>query len=230
MRIAALVDYLQGLAENNNKAWFEAQRSEYTALREEFTGMVGEVLGRLALVDPAVEHCRPADCLFRINRDVRFSRDKSPYKTQFSSLISAQGRNISAPSYYFHIDADGELLSGGGIYAPDSAQLGAVRRFIQAQPDRVDALLADPAFVAMGGIGGDSLKRPPAGIAVDAPHMALLMRKQYLAGESVDVRRLDAADVTDWIVARFTVMAPFIIWLRDALGPPTAEKPPIDIF
>ena len=232
MRTAELVTYLQGLAENNNKVWFDEHRGEYNALREEFTVLVGEVVGRVALVDPAVEHLRPADCMFRINRDVRFARDKSPYKTQFSAIICPQGRSTNLPAYYFHIAADGELLAGGGMYAPEPAQLAAVRRFILAQPNRLDALLADPVFAAMGAISGDSLKRLPAGVPADAPHMATLLRKQYLGGESVDVRTIESEAVADWVVARFTVMAPFIQWLRDALGPPPAkaEKPPIDIF
>lgn len=233
-----LLGYLQGLAENNNKAWFEEHRGEYQGLRQEFTSLVGEILARLAVVDPAVEHLRPADCLFRINRDVRFSRDKSPYKTQFSALFCPQGRNVNLPSYYFHVAANGEeggeLLAGGGMYAPEPAHLAAVRRFIQAHPYRLDALLTDPAFAAMGGIYGDSLKRPPAGVPADAPHMATLLRKQYLAGETVTASSVAPADLADWVVARFTTMVPFIQWLRDALGPPAAEsvaeKPPIDIF
>jgi uncharacterized protein (TIGR02453 family) len=232
MRIIELVTYLQGLAANNNKTWFEEHRSEYNALREEFAALVGEVVGRVALVDPAVEHLRPADCMFRINRDVRFSRDKSPYKTQFSAILCPQGRSTNLPAYYFHINAAGELLVGGGMYAPEAAQLATVRRFILAQPNRLDALLADPAFAAIGAISGDSVKRVPAGVPADAPHMATLLRKQYLGGESVDVRTIESQAVADWVVARFTVMAPFIQWLRDALGPPPAkaEKPPIDIF
>ena len=82
----------------------------------------------------------------------------------------------------------------------------------------------------MGAISGDSLKRPPAGGPADAPHMTTLLRKQYLGGASVDVRTIESQALADWVVARFTVMAPFIQWLRDALGPPMAEKPPIDIF
>ena len=232
MNTVALVAYLQELALNNNKTWFDAHREEYAALRAEFTTLVGAVLGQVALVDPAVEHLRPADCIFRINRDVRFARDKSPYKTQFSAILCPQGRSTNLPAYYFHINADGELLAGGGMYAPEPAQLAAVRRFILAQPNRLDALLADPAFAALGGISGDSLKRPPAGIPADAPHMTTLLRKQYLGGQSVDARTLDPAAVGDWVVARFTAMAPFIGWLRDALGPPPAkaEKPPIAIF
>ena len=86
----------------------------------------------------------------------------------------------------------------------------------------------------MGGIYGDSLKRPPAGVPADAPHMATLLRKQYLTGETVPASSVASSDLADWVVARFTAMVPFIQWLRDALGPPAGEteeeKPPIDIF
>lgn len=225
-----LVDFLQGLAANNNKLWFEEYRSEYQALRQEFTALVGEVIARLAPFDPAMELLPPADCIFRINRDVRFARDKSPYKTQFAAAINPHRRGTNLPSYYFHITAGGELMAGGGIYAPTPVQLASVRRFILAQPYRLDELLADPAFAAMGGITGESLKRPPAGIPADAPHMQTLLRKQYLAGESVDVRTLDSGTTADWVVEHFVVMVPFIQWLRDALGPNEVEKPPFDIF
>jgi uncharacterized protein (TIGR02453 family) len=228
--IDRLLAYLEGLAANNNKGWFDAQRGEYQVLRQEFTGLVGEVLARLAVVDPAVAHLPPGDCLFRINRDVRFSRDKSPYKTQFSAVICPQGRSVNLPAYYFHINADAELLVGGGMYAPESYQLANVRRFIQAQPHRLEELLADPAFAAVGGIGGDSLKRPPAGVPAGAPHMEVLLRKQYLTGGSVDVRTVPPDGLADWIVDRFVAMVPFIQWLRDALGPPAPDKLPIDVF
>jgi uncharacterized protein (TIGR02453 family) len=183
--------------------------------------------------------------LFRINRDVRFSRDKSPYKTQFSAILCPQGRNVNLPSYYFHIAAGGELMAGGGMYAPDPAQLAAVRRYIQAHPHRLEMLLADPALTAMGGIEGESFKRLPLGVPPGAPHMAMLLRKQYLAGEAVDVRDFPPGAVADWVVGRFIAVAPFVQWLRDALGPPTGEsqgaeggaagaslyeKPPIDVF
>ncbi len=223
MRTTALLDYLAGLAANNNKAWFEEHRTEYNALRQEFSMLVGEMIARLAAVDPMVEHLQPPDCLFRINRDMRFSREKIPYKTQFSAAICPQGRSSNMPAYYFQINAEGELMAAGGMFAPDTAQVATVRRFILAQPNRLDALLANPALAAMGGIRGESLKRAPANIPADAPHIETLQRKQYLTGEAVDIRSLEPSSVGDWIVDRFTGMAPFVQWLRDALGPPAGE-------
>ncbi len=233
-----LLGYLQGLAENNNKTSFEEHRGEYQGLRQEFTGLVGEILARLAVVNPAVEHLRPADCLFRINRDVRFSRDKSPYKTQFSALFCPQGRNVNLPSYYFHVAANreegGELLAGGGMYAPSRRiwPLSAVSsrripiastRFWQTRPLRPWA-----EFTAIRSSGCRPAYRPMRPIW---PHCCA---NNIFAGETVAASSVAPADLADWVVARFTSMVPFIQWLRDALGPPAAEsvaeKPPIDIF
>lgn len=239
MNTSALVSFLQGLADNNNKAWFDAHRPQYQALRQEFTNLVGEVIAGVGAVDEAVRDLQPANCLFRINRDVRFSRDKSPYKTQFSAAICPQGRGTSLPSYYFQIDAASELLIGGGIYAPSPEQLAHARRFILAHPERLDQLFADPLFrAAHGTIDGDSLKRPPVGIPESAPHLDILKRKQYLVGKSYVVYEFADDALASLIIERFRATAPFIFWLREAVGAPAAgssgdkgpDPLPIDIF
>ena len=239
MNINSLVSFLQELAENNNKSWFDAQRPRYQALRQAFTALVGEVIAGVGAVDESVRELAPADCIFRINRDVRFARDKSPYKTQFSAAICPQGRGTSMPSYYFHIDALGELLIGGGVYAPSPEQLANARRFILAHPERLDQLFADPAFrSAHTTIAGESLKRPPAGVPESARHLDILKRKQYLVGRSFVVHAFGEDAIAPLIIDRFRATAPFIFWLREAVGAPTGatsgsngpDPLPIDIF
>lgn len=233
MKSAALVGFLQDLADNNHKSWFEAQRPRYQALRQEFTDLVGEVIAGAGAFDPAVQELAPADCIFRINRDVRFSRDKRPYKTQFSASIGPRGRSTNAPSYYFQIDAQGELLVGGGLYAPAPEQLANARRFILAHPERLDQLFADPVFrSAHTTIDGESLKRPPAGVSDNAPHLDILKRKQYLVGRSFVVHEVGEDAIAPLIIDYFRATAPFIVWLREAVGAP-ANGPdllPSDIF
>jgi len=224
MNVAALVSFLQELAENNSKLWFDAHREQYQALRREFTHLVGEVIAGVGVVDAAVAELAPADCIFRINRDVRFSRDKSPYKTQFSAAICPQGRGTGMPSYYFHIDATGELLIGGGIYAPTPEQLANARRFILAHPERLDQLFADPVFrSAHTTIEGESLKRPPAGVPENARHLDILKRKQYLVGRSFVVHEFADDAIAPLLIARFQATAPFIFWLREAVGAPAGS-------
>ena len=239
MNTSALVSFLQELADNNNKAWFDAHRSQYQALRQEFTDLVGKVIAGIGAVDEAVLELDPAKCMFRINRDVRFSRDKSPYKTQFSAAIGPQGRSTNLPAYYFQIDAAGNLFLGGGLYAPAPEQLASARRFIVTHPQRLDALYADRAFHATyGSIDGEMLKRPPAGFPADAPHLDALKLKQYLVGQSYVVHEIADDALAPLIVERFSAAAPFIFWLREAVGAPAGSAPdsngpdplPVDIF
>jgi uncharacterized protein (TIGR02453 family) len=238
MNVTALVSFLRELAENNTKLWFDAHREQYQALRQEFTHLVGEVIAGVGAVDTAVAELAPAECIFRINRDVRFSRDKSPYKTQFSAAICPQGRGVGMPAYYFHIDAAGELLTGGGIYAPSPEQLANARRFILAHPERLDQLLADPTFRATyKTIEGESLKRPPAGVPENARHLDALKRKQYLVGRSFIVHEFADDAIAPQIIKQFRAAAPFIFWLREAVAAPAGRAAgdgpdplPIDIF
>jgi uncharacterized protein (TIGR02453 family) len=239
MDVKALVGFLQELAENNSKPWFDTQRPRYQTLRQQFTTLVGEVITGVGAVDEAVVGLEPANCIFRINRDARFSRDKSPYKTQFSAAICPQGRGTGMPSYYFHIDATGDLLIGGGIYAPSPAQLANARRFILAHPERIDQLFADPVFRSTHTtIDGDSLKRPPAGVPETARHLDILKRKQYLVGKNFVVHEFADDAIAPLLIDRFRATAPFILWLREATGAPAGVNPagngpdplPIDIF
>ena len=235
MNTSALVSFLQELADNNNKTWFDAHRPQYQALRQEFADLVGAVIAGVGAVDEAVLGLDPAKCMFRINRDVRFSRDKSPYKTQFSAAIGPQGRSTNLPAYYFQIDAAGNLFLGGGLYAPSPEQLANARRFIVAHPQRLDALYADRAFhAAYGAIDGEMLKRPPAGFSADAPHLDALKLKQYLVGQSYVVHEIADDALAPLIVERFSAAVPFIFWLREAVGAPAGsdgpDPLPIDIF
>ena len=239
MQANELVNFLQELAENNNKSWFEAQRPRYQALRQDFTTLVSVVIAGVAVVDPSMQDVAPADCIFRINRDVRFSRDKSPYKTQFGAAIAPRGRSTNVPAYYFQIDAQGELLIGGGLYAPTPAQLANARRFILAHPEQLDQLFANPGFrAAHTTIDGESLKRPPTGVPETARHLDILKRKQYLVGRSFVVHEFSEEAIAPLIIDRFRATAPFIVWLREAVGAPAGDNPadngpdplPIDIF
>jgi len=113
MDFPRLSTYLAGLAANNDRAWFEANRAEFQALRDDFHSFVGEVIAGVAGWDDSVRWVDPKDCVYRIYRDVRFSNDKTPYKTTFSAVIGERGRRGHGPSYYFQVDRNGTLMAGG---------------------------------------------------------------------------------------------------------------------
>jgi len=166
-----------------------------------------------------VDIVSPQDALFRINRDVRFSRDKRPYKTTFSAAVCPQGRNSGLPVYYFQINEVGELLIAGGVYMPAREVLGPVRKYIAEQPERLAAVLADPAFVAtFGTLEGERLKRPPQGYDENTPGIEFIKLKSFIASRTPQdwLARVDT--LADEIVAACQALWPLITWLRGALA------------
>lgn len=218
MDFARLTRYLAGLEAHNEKPWFEANRAEYQALRDDFTAFVGAVIARVAEWDDSVRWVDPKDCLFRIYRDVRFSRDKTPYKTTFAASISDRGRKGEGPSYYVQVDAKGEMFAAGGIYMPSPDQLGRIRDHVVEHPEAVDAMLSAPGFAeTFGGFQDEALKRPPRGYHDQLPHIDIIMRKHFYVARERDVSA-GAADAVDWTAESFRAMEPLLTWLRAALA------------
>jgi uncharacterized protein (TIGR02453 family) len=218
MDFPELIAFLSGLAMHNEKPWFEEHRSRYERLRSEWLSFVGQVIAGASQFDPSVDIVSPKDALFRINRDIRFSADKRPYKTTFSAAICPQGRNSGLPSYYFQVNEAGVLLIAGGVYMPAPPILGRIRQFIAEHPERLAAVLADPAFVTVfGSIEGERLKRPPQGYDEQTPGIEFIKLKSFTAGVEPAGWLERAGGLSDEIVAAGRVMYPLIRWLREAL-------------
>jgi uncharacterized protein (TIGR02453 family) len=215
---SALIDFLSELAMHNNKPWFEAYRPAYERLRDEWLIFVGQVIDGTAQFDPNVGIVSPKDALFRINRDIRFSPDKRPYKTTFSAAICPQGRSSGLPAYYFQVNEAGGLLIAGGVHMPGSSILGQIRQHIAEHPERLAAVLADPAFAAVyGTIDGERLKRPPQGYDEQTPGIEYIKLKSFTAGIEPEGWLARADDLADEIAATFRALYPLIRWLREAL-------------
>jgi uncharacterized protein (TIGR02453 family) len=224
MDFPRLADYLAALARNNEKAWFEANRAEYQALRDDFTALVGEVIAGIAEWEPDVRWLDPKDCIFRIHRDVRFSSDKSPYKTTFSAWVNEQGRRGDGPGYYFHVDEQGTLLVAGGVYMPQPEPLARIRDHIAEHPERLRRLIRSKALRdTFGEIRGERLKRPPRGYAPDHPLIEQIKLKSFILSRERDVRA-EPDGIAEWMIGSFRAMAPFIAWLRAALVEPPVRR------
>jgi uncharacterized protein (TIGR02453 family) len=219
MDFPRLAAFLAELAAHNQKPWFEAHRAEYQALRDDFTAFVGELIATIAEWDDTVRWVDPKDCIFRIYRDVRFSRDKTPYKTTFSASISEGGRRGYGGGYYFHVDEKGTLLIAGGAYMPPPPVVAAIREHVADDPEALREILDAPALKrAFGGLwDGHALKRPPAGYAPDAPLIDVIRLKSFIVECERDVRR-ESGDVRPWMLETFRAMHPFLVWLREALA------------
>jgi uncharacterized protein (TIGR02453 family) len=175
-----LFGFLNDLKKNNNREWFKANKPRYTESVVnpmcEFIACMAPRLQRISkhyTADP-----RPhGGSMFRIYRDVRFSKDKSPYKTHAACQFRHQaGRDAHAPGFYVHLAADG-LFFGGGIWTPPSAHLGKIREQIADSPVAWSRIIGAAAVRKHGGLKGDQLKRAPRGFDPESRHIEDLKRK-----------------------------------------------------
>ena len=174
--------FFNELKKNNNRTWFNANKQRY---RESVVQPMGDYISAMA---PRLESISPfynADprphggSMFRIYRDTRFSKDKTPYKTHAACHFRhSAGRDAHAPGFYLHIETD-SISMGGGIWRPPSKQLGLIREFIADNPSAWERLKGSSEVKEMGGIQGDSLVRPPRGYKADSRHIEDLKRKSF---------------------------------------------------
>ncbi|MBL8385496.1 MAG: DUF2461 domain-containing protein [Burkholderiales bacterium] len=220
MNLRELVNFLEGLHENNNRAWFAMNKPAYDILRAEFTQLVAQLIEGAARFDPPVAGQDPKKAQFRINRDIRFSKDKSPYKTHFSAVIAPGGKKDPGSHYYFHIDHRGTLLVAGGCYMPPADVLGRIRRHIVAQPQSFAKLLrARGMWRHFGAFAEEGrLARPPKGFSADSPHIEFIRQKSFIVWTEVPVRGMDPAALRAHILSGFKASLPLIRWLREAVG------------
>ncbi|HUX37631.1 MAG TPA: DUF2461 domain-containing protein [Rectinemataceae bacterium] len=213
----AILSFLKDLRAHNDRDWFEAQRPRYEAARSTFLGLVGEIIASFGAVDE-LEGATPKDCVFRINRDVRFGKDKSPYKSTMSALIGPLGRKSGVRSYYFHLEPGASMLAGG-LHAPSPAQLGAFREAIAHDSKAFKRIVAAKDFKAcFGELAGETLKTAPQGYAKDHPDIDLLRLKTILAIHPMDDDFVCSADLVAHSLEVFKAMKPFLLYLERAAG------------
>ena len=200
MDTGKLVGYLKGLRAHNTKLWFDAHRDKYDFLRADFSDFVQDIISRIAVFDPAVRYVTAKEAMYRINRDIRFSKDKTLYKTNFGAGIGPGGKKGAQAGYHFHIDASGTLLVAGGLYMAEPAQVDAIRRSIDRQPKTLQAIIAAPAFRrAFGQLDhDDQLKKPPRGFAPTHPAIDLLKLRHYAAWAEVRAGRESAKHIVEF--------------------------------
>lgn len=187
MDTARLFRYLSGLADNNDREWFEDNKAEYTALRTGFVAFVGDLIHAMAAMDARLAEIDPKSTVFRIHRDLRFTPDRAPYKTAFSAYIGVKGRKAAFPGYYIQLEPGGGTYMGGGLYNPPPPELARLREAIGADPAPLRAVLAGKGLKARfpGGLEGQRAVRAPRGFAASHPALDLILHKSYHVGLSL---------------------------------------------
>lgn len=210
--------FLKQLAQNNDREWFQANRKEFEAAQDNVTALAGYLIGEIGKFDPAVSGLDPKSCVFRIYRDVRFSKDKSPYKTNLGAYISPGGRKSMQPGYYIHIQP-GQCFVAGGKHMPDAGELLRIRTSIAGDARAFEKIVEKRSFVDnFGALHGERLSRPPKGFSDDSPAIEYLKLKSYTVVK--DYRNSKVITSTEFpkaVVKDFKAMFPLVEYLRAAL-------------
>ena len=214
------LSFLKGLKKNNDKSWFDGHRKEYDAARKDVEQFVQSIIDAHAKKDPGIAELEAKKCMFRINRDVRFSKDKSPYKTNFGASINEGGKKALAGGYYIHIEP-GNSFAGGGIYMPMPPELKKVRQEIDYNAEEFEKIVTAKAFVsAYGGLSeGDGLKlsRVPQGFDKDSPAAGYLMYKSYIAMTRLTDKELTDPAISKKILKAFETLQPLLAFIKRSL-------------
>lgn len=175
-----VLEFLKELSANNNREWFQDNKKWYNESREKMTFLTDVLINEIGKFDPAVRGVLTKDSMFRIFRDVRFSKDKRPYKTNFGSFICKGGRKSVNPGYYFHLEPGGCFI-GGGIYMPPAEPLRAIRNFMAEHAEEYREIIDDPDFKKeFPEMYDDKLKTAPKGFPKDHEHIDLLRYKSFI--------------------------------------------------
>ena len=207
---AEILQFLTELGQNNNREWFQANKDRHDALRQSFIEEVQQLINRIALFDPEIAGLEAKDCLFRIYRDIRFSPDKTPYKTHFAAyMASCGGRGSERSGYYIHLEPGSCLLSGG-VWCPPPALLKKLRQDIYDHIDEFVAILENPAFKkTFPTMEGEVLKRMPAGYPADFKYDEILRHKDFSVASYKPDAFFSASDWMDQSVDCFKQLLPF---------------------
>lgn len=215
--------FLTALAANNNREWFRANKSRYDEdVKEPALRFISDFSEPLKRISPRFRADPRANggSLFRIYRDTRFSKDKSPYKTATGIHFRHEAaRDAHAPGFYLHIQP-GNCFMGGGIWRPGGPTLRKIRKSIDEDPDGWRRASRDPPFRATFELAGDSLVRAPKGYSVNHPLIEDLRRKDFIGVAPLGEDMLMPGDFLDTFERLCRTAAPYQRWLCEAIGVP----------
>ena len=215
---SSTIQFLKSLKKNNNREWFEKNRKQYELAKTDYLDFVTNVLNEIQLFDQSLAELEPKKCVFRLNRDVRFSKNKDPYKTNFGASFSKGAKKIQTAGYYFHLEP-GENFVGGGLWMPMAPDLNKVRQEIDYCYKEFSSILKKPAFKSTYGDMDNSMKlvRPPKGFEIDNPALEYLKLKSFVVTRVVKDAELTDKHLIKNVVKDFKTIAPLVHFLNRAI-------------
>ncbi len=206
---STILDFLKELSVNNNKDWFNENKEKYQQAKEDFESFINELIALVHSIDPKIGHPHAKDCIFRIFRDVRFSKDKLPYKNNFGAYIAHGGRKSPYAGYYFHIEPDNSFI-GGGLHCPQPNILKSVRESIIENAEEYKQIINEKTFKkTFHEIWGEKVKTAPKGFSKNDPNIDLIRPKSYALVANISDEEILSSKLEKQISKVFNTMKPF---------------------
>ncbi len=210
--------FLKKLESNNNRDWFEKNKPNYLKAKEDFEVFVQEIINGIAKFDKKISpDTKAKDCTFRIYKDVRFSKDKTPYKNNMGASINPGGRKSPVPGYYFHVQPNGSFIAGG-VWMPEPDALNAIRQEIDYNSKPLLKILNSASFKKYYKKldDDDALKTAPKGYDKEHPLIDLLRNRHFIVSHAFTNKQILDKNSAKEIIAGFKAMHPFLEYLREA--------------
>ncbi|WP_433813569.1 DUF2461 domain-containing protein [Flavobacterium johnsoniae] len=214
------LQFLDDLKKNNNRDWFQDNKKRYEVFKKDYHQLVSDFLDAMKPLDPSLELLEVKNCTFRINRDIRFSKDKSPYKAHLGIWMSSGIRGLNRAGYYVHIEKGASFIAGG-FYSPEAEDLKKVRKEIAFFYDDLQEILNDKNFKKEFGSldinENNSLKSMPRGYEKDHPAIEFLKLKSFTATQKYDISEVIQKDFVSKVSKKLIALKPLNEFINRAL-------------
>jgi len=212
-----VLTFLEGIQRNNSKEWMEAHKEDYLKAKLQFEDIIKQLIEKISDFDQHIVGAEPKKCIFRLYRDIRFSKDKRPYKENMGGFINRDGRKGIDGGYYLHLQP-GKSMLAGGVYMPPSDILKKIRQEIDYNPKSLITYIISPDFKKyFGSFEGDRLKKAPKGYDPDHPNIELLKLKYYIVVNRIKDKDVLSSDFLNHALRVFKAMKPLNDYIRTAL-------------
>jgi uncharacterized protein (TIGR02453 family) len=214
------LQFLEDLIANNNTEWMHANKKRYDNYKKDYHSFIAFILAEMKPLDPSLEPLEVKNCTFRINRDIRFSKDKSPYKTNMGVWMSQDKNRKNAPGYYIHFEK-GNCFIAGGVWCPEPSELKLIRKEIEFFHDDLEAIVSDKNFKSefneLDKSEGNILKKAPKDFDPNHPAIEFLKLKSFTASHKIDDAAFTDKDFSKKIAQKLIALKPLNDFLSRAL-------------
>ncbi len=214
------LQFLHDLKANNNRDWFLDNKKRYEAFKKDYQNLVSDLLDAMKPMDASLEMLEVKNCTFRINRDIRFSKDKTPYKSHVGIWLSSGAKGQNRSGYYIHIQDGGSFIAGG-LYCPEPADLKKMRKEIAFFYDDLEEILSEENFKKefenFDRNEANVLKNPPKGYEKDHPAIELLKLKSFECSQKFDISEVTHKDFVSIMSKKLITLKPLNDFINRAL-------------